>query len=266
MLFMSANWFSEKQMRHLFIEGLRNGVRGFDTAREYKVESVVSRALKDALDEVGLERKDVFIQSRVGNDEVQRLKIRDEVYRTLDRMRLSYLDCFMFHWPTPDYFLSAWSQLERVYQDEGLLRSIGMCNCRTRHLQLMIDNEVHILPQILQVEITPFWQNRDLKEFCKQHHILLQAFSPLCKMIQPIRDNEILKSLARKYQVTIPQIILRWQVQCGVSPISLSSKVDRVRSNFAIRGFELTDVDMKEIATLDCGYKYHLESATCFGY
>ena len=264
-LFMSANWFSEKTMCNLFVAGLENGVRGFDTAREYKVEKRVGRALKKALAETGIKREEIFVQTRICNEEIIRGDIRDEVLRSIDKMGLDYIDCFMFHWPTPGYYINAWRDLEKVYAEGDFVKSIGMCNCRLRHLQEMEDAWGG-LPDILQVEVTPLWQINDLYRYCKKKGIALQAFSPLCKMIPPIAKNPILTSLASKHHVTIPQIILRWNYQRGISPISLTGKVERVKSNFDIYGFSLSPEDMDLIATIDCGYKYHLESATCWGF
>lgn len=264
-LFMAANWSDEKQMVRLFVEGLRSGVRGFDTAREYKVEKRVGKALKLALQETGIARKDVFIQTRICNEEIIRGKIRDEVHRSLDKMGLEYLDCFMFHWPTPNYYIKAWNDLEKLYDNEKVIQSLGICNCRLRHLHQM-EKECSMLPDILQVEITPLWQVSELKDYCNDKGIVLQAFSPLCKMIESIRNNEILQALALKHGVSIPQIIIRWNYQRGIRPISLTTKVERVKSNYDIEGFELSEEDMKEIRSIDCGYKYHLESATCSGF
>lgn len=265
-LMMSANWYPEKQMRELFIAGLRCGVRGFDTAREYKVEAKVGRAIKDALEETGINRKEIFVQTRICNEEIVRGNIKDEVRKSIDKMGLDYLDSFMFHWPTPDYYIDRWKDLISVYENTDRVRSIGMCNCRVRHLQKMKDAEIRVLPQIVQVEVTPFWQINDLKAFCDENSIAIQAFSPLCKMIDKVKCNPTLLSMAHKYDVSIPQIILRWNYQRGIIPISQSGKVERIPSNFNIWKFELSSADMEEIASLDCGYKYHLESATCAGF
>lgn len=264
-LFMSANWFSEKTMCGLFTAGLENGVYGFDTAREYKVEKQVGRAIRRALTETGKKRKDIFVQTRICNEEIIRGNIRDEVYRSMDKMGLDYIDCFMFHWPTPDYYLKAWRELEKVFLEDKRIRSIGMCNLRLRHLHEM-EQCVDIMPQVLQIEITPLWQVHDLCNYSAAHGIVLQAFSPLCKMIPPIKKSSVLGNLAEKYGVSIPQIILRWNYQRGIRPISLTSKVERVRTNFDIYSFELTEADMNLIKSMDCGYKYHLESATCWGF
>lgn len=264
-LFMAANWSKENEMTKLFAAGIETGVRGFDTAREYKVEKQVGKAIQTALEVTGLQREDVFIQTRICNEEILRGNIQDEVHKSLDKMGLEYIDCFMFHWPTPDYYLKAWHQLEKVYEEEKTIRSIGICNCRKRHMMEM-EKECSVMPHILQVEVTPFWQIKELKEYCDEKGIEVEAFSPLCKMIKPIRENKILQDIASKYSMSIPQVILRWNVQRGIHPISLTSKVARVRSNFDIEGFELTCSEMEELSTLDCGYKYHLESATCAGF
>lgn len=264
-LFMSANWFSEDQMRELFVAGLEMGVRGFDTAREYGVEKEVGRALRTAIDTLGIKREEVFIQTRISNEEIIKGHIYDEVCRSIDKMGLDYVDCFMFHWPTPDYYLTAWRQLESIYSQYDFVRSIGMCNCRMRHLKQM-EKECSMLPHILQIEIQPFWQANDVLDYCRDHHISVQAFSPLCKMIEPIKSNSILNAIAQNHHVSVAQIILKWHMQRGISPISLTSKVSRVKENFELSSFTLSNEEKLEIKMLDCGYKYHLESATCIGY
>ena len=262
---MSANWFSEKQMRELFVAGLEQGVRGFDTAREYGAEKIVGRALRTAMDEVGIKREEVFIQTRISNEEVIRGHIYDEVCRSIDNMAFDYVDCFMFHWPTPDYYISAWKQLEDIYEKYDLVHSIGMCNCRIRHLRRM-EEKCNMMPQVLQIEIQPFWQADDVVDYCRERGIVLQAFSPLCKMIEPIKNNGVLNCIAEKHQVSVAQIILKWHVQRGVSPISLTSKIARVKENFDLSSFSLSEEELSEIKKLDCSFKYHLESATCIGY
>lgn len=262
---MSANWTTERNMVELFVCGLENGVRGFDTAREYRVEKTVGKAIKEALRITGIDRKDVFIQSRISNEEIIEGNIKKEVQKSLKNMGLDYFDCFMFHWPTPDYYINAWKQLEKVYIEGNILQNIGICNTRMRHL-IKMKEEVGILPQVIQVEVTPFWQINDIYAFCNENHIKIEAFSPLCKMIEPIRNNEVLNTLANKHGVTLPQVILRWNYQRGIAPISWTSHKDRVRSNFDIYNFELTDEDMNLMASLDCGYKFHLESSTCIGF
>lgn len=266
LLFMSANFSTEREMLELFIAGLKVGVRGFDTAREYGVEKKVGRALRKALNETGIRREEVYVQTRVSNEEIILGHIEEELNRSVDALNMDYLDCFMFHWPTPDYFIKAWNALSVIANENvTLVHSIGICNCRLRHLEQM-DRECVKMPDVLQVEVTPFWQANDLKDYCDQRHIKMQSFSPLCKMIEPICSNQVLLDLARKYSITIPQVILRWNLQRDISPISFSHKVSRVKSNFDVFGFELTESDMQRIALLDCGYKYHLESATCAGF
>lgn len=263
-LFMSAR-SNEQQMTKLFVAGLENGVRGFDTAREYRTEKCVGRALRKALSETGIARKDIFVQSRISNEEIIKGKISDEVKRTVDEIGLEYLDCFMFHWPTPDYYISRWRELTDEYRNNLAVRSIGLCNPRLRHLEEM-ERQVELLPHVVQIEITPFWQAKDVKRYCDAKGIRLQAFSPLCKMIPLVKNNNVLNSLAEKYGVTIPQIILRWNVQRNISPISMTSKVHRIKINFDIDGFCIHDDDMNILSRLDCGYKYHLESSTCVGF
>lgn len=264
--FMSANWFKENAMKTLFVAGLEAGVRGFDTAREYKVESEIGRSLKYALKKTGIKREDIFVQTRISNEEVISGRIAEHVRKSLRNIDLGYLDCFMFHWPTPDYLKQSWAKLVDYANSNDIVRSIGICNCRLRHLKNLKEWFPSDMPQIVQIEIQPFWQANDVVDFCHENGILLQAFSPLCKMIAPIKDSPILNEIAAKYNKSIPQIILKWHQQRGISPISLTSKVERIQQNFCLSDFHLDEADMNKISSLDCGYKYHLESATCVGF
>lgn len=265
--FMSANWMPEDLMYRLFVEGLKCGVRAFDTAREYKTEKSIGRALKKALTELGIERREIFVQSRISNEELQNRNLEDEVKRSIDNIGLEYLDCFMFHWPTPNLYIPKWKDLTGILKKGNTpIRSIGLCNCRKRHLERMKSEGVTFLPQIIQVEVHPFWQIKELKAFCDENAILVQAFSPLCKMIEPIKNNALLNKFANKYNVSVTQIILKWHLQRGIYPISLTHKVERVKQNYNLEAFKLSEQDMQDISGLDCGYKFHLESATCIGF
>lgn len=254
-------------MIKLFTEALLVGVRGFDTAREYGCEAKVGEAIKVACKYTGVSRDEIFIQTRISNEEIIKGNIKQEIDISLKKMGLDYLDCFMFHWPTPTFYIDRWKELSDLQINEynTKIRNIGICNCRQRHLDEMIQNNC-VLPNILQIEVTPFWQCKELISFCQSRMISVQSFSPLCKMIEPIRENVILNSLASKYHVSIPQLILRWNNQRNIIPISLTSKPSRVRENFDIFHFTISDDDMKIMSTLDSGYKYHLESATCLGF
>lgn len=274
-LFMSANWYPKELTTKLFEKGLSVGVRGFDTAREYKAESKVGSSLIAAMKAYGLKRSDVFIQTRICNEEIIRIGenfrkheqggVKKEVDKSLSKLQMEYIDCFMFHWPTPDYYIPVWRELEDMYEETNKISYIGICNCRLRHL-LDMEKHCRILPHVLQIEITPFWQAKEERLFCQQHGIAVQAFSPLCKMIDLIKGNKVLNLLAEKYSVSIPQIILRWDYQSGIIPISQSGKPERITQNFDIWKFSLSEEDMDAINNLDCGYKYHLESATCSGF
>lgn len=261
---MSANWYSQKQMRDLFVEGIKNGVVAFDCAREYNSEHRTGLALKGALEITGFKRENVFITTRISNFEIRKGQIRKEVERSLRKMSLDYVDCFMFHWPTPEYYITAWKELEKVYE-EGLCKSIGMCNLRERHIIEMY-RQVEIMPHVIQIEVHPLRQAQKIVDMCTKYKIAVQAFSPLCKMIPLIRENKMLCQLANKYQVTVAQLILHWHIQRGLGFVSLTSKVERIKSNYDLFTFEISPEDMMKIKELNSNYKFHLESASCPGF
>jgi diketogulonate reductase-like aldo/keto reductase len=263
-IFMSANCFDLKQTEKLIITGLESGVRGFDCAREYGSEKRLGKALKFALEEKGISRKDVFIQSRISNWEIREGNIINEIEKSLKNMGLDYFDCFMFHWPTPAFYIKSWKGMEDAYKN-NLTKSIGVCNFRIRHFMKM-DGCVEIFPHVLQAEFHPFRQAPNLINYCNNHKIAIQAFSPLLKMIPKVTENKTLKELALKYKVPIATLILRWHIQKDLCPISMTSKMERIKENFNICSLNISETDMAMINLLDEEYKFHLESATCPGF
>jgi len=261
----TTNWMDYPQMKTLVTEGLKVGFRAFDTARDYGNEPIVGRVIKECLKQQGMKREDVFITTKIGNSQQALGNIEEQIDMSLRNLQTDYVDLWMMHWPYPDYYVDTWHKMEKVYKS-GKVRAIGMANYRVRHFEHLFKEGVEIIPHCVQFELHPMRTAEDIVSYCREKNIAIQAYSPLCRMIEPIRNSELLKAIAEAHKKSIAQVILRWHYQNHTVPVFKSLKPHRLKENFDIFDFELSEDEMKKVSSLDQDYKYHLESASCPGY
>ena len=264
-IIMSTNWMDYPTMKEVVTAGLKIGFRAFDTARDYGNEHIVGRVLKECLAEQGLKREDVFITTKIGNGQQRLGNIEEQIEISLRNLQTDYVDCWLMHWPYPGYFVDTYHKMETVYKT-GKVKAIGMANYHIRHFEQLWKEGFDIAPHCVQFEHHPMRTADDIFEFCRSHHIAVQAYSPLCRMIDAIKKSSILNDIASKKGKTIGQVILRWHYQHQSVPCFKSLKPMRLSENFNIWDFELTQEEMAAINSMDCDYKYHLESASCPGF
>ena len=264
-IIMSTNWMDYPTMKEVVTAGLKIGYRAFDTARDYGNEHIVGRVLKECLAEQGLKREEIFITTKIGNGQQRLGNIEEQIDISLHNLQTDYVDCWLMHWPYPDYFVDTYHKMEKVYKT-GKVKAIGMANYHVRHFEQLWKEGFDIAPHCVQFEHHPMRTADDIFEFCRSHNIAVQAYSPLCRMIDAIKKSSILNEIANKKGKTIGQVILRWHYQHQSVPCFKSLKPKRLAENFDIWDFELTHEEMAVINSMDCDYKYHLESASCPGF
>ena len=262
---MSTNWMGYPMMKNVVSAGLKLGFRAFDTARDYGNEHVVGRVMQECLKEQGLKREEIFITTKIGNGQQVLGNIDEQIEISLKNLHTDYVDLWLMHWPYPDYFVDTYHKMEKVYKS-GKVKAIGMANYRLRHFKTLEEAGFEITPHCVQYECHPMRTADDILNYCRRNNIGVQAYSPLCRMIPEIMSSDILRNLAYKYQKTIGQIILRWHIQRGTVPVFKSTKPERLAENIDVFDFRLTDDEVLQISSLDCDYKYHIESASCPGY
>ncbi len=263
---IGTNWMGYAELRKILAAGFRAGFRAIDTARDYGNEPVVGRALCDAMSEIGLERRDVFVTTKIGNGQQRTGNILREIDTSLENLRLDYVDLWLMHWPYPGYFENTWRKMEAVYS-QGKVRAIGVANYDIRHFEQLLSGEPEIVPMVNQMEYHPLRTAKPLVSYMRDHEIRIQAYAPLCRLVPPLRESVVLKSLAMKYHKSVGQVILRWHIQQGdAMPVFKSYNPDRFRENIDIFDFALSDEEMAAVDALDQDYKYHIESVNCPGY
>ncbi|WP_105738786.1 2,5-didehydrogluconate reductase DkgA [Cronobacter dublinensis] len=228
-------------------KALEVGYRSIDTAAAYKNEQGVGDALKSA----GIARDELFITTKLWNDDQKRP--REALEESLEKLHLDYVDLYLMHWPVPaiDRYVEAWKGMIEL-QQEGLIKSIGVCNFNVEHLQRIID-ETGVTPVINQIELHPLLQQRQLHAWNATHKIQTESWSPLAQGGEGVFDQKIIRTLADKYSKTPAQIVIRWHLDSGLVVIPKSVTPSRIAENFDVWDFRLDKDELSEIAKLDQG-------------
>ncbi|MFK9090835.1 aldo/keto reductase [Bacillus salipaludis] len=222
---------------------IRNGYISIDTAAIYGNEEGVGQAIRES----GVAREDLFITSKVWNAD-QGYETTLKAFETsLNKLGIDYLDLYLIHWPGKDKYKDTWKALEKLYKD-GRVRAIGVSNFLIHHLEDLISS-AEIKPMVNQVEYHPHLTQKELQAFCVKEGIQLEAWSPL-KQGQ-LLEEPVLVDIAHKYNKSVAQVILRWDLQNGVVTIPKSIKEHRIIENADVFDFELSAEDMEKIDGLN---------------
>lgn len=229
---------------------IETGYRHIDTAAAYLNEEYVGLGIKES----GIDRKDIFLVSKLPNDDHGYENAIASCEKSLKRLGTDYLDSYLIHWPVlvqnvdrlEEDLCDTWRALERLYTD-GKLRSIGTSNFMEEHIEI-IKNNFSTYPMINQVQMHPQNPQEEMIEYCKQNSIIPEAWSPLIQ--GQAFKRELLREMAEKYGVSVAQICVRFIVQKGAIPVPKSATPDRIKNNADVFGFEISEEDMEKIATL----------------
>lgn len=237
----------EKQCEQCVSDALEEGYRLIDTAAAYGNEEAVGLAIHSS----GIPREELFITTKLWVQDAgyeNTLKAFDTSMRNL---KLDYLDLYLIHQPFGDYY-GSWRAMEKL-QQEGRIRAIGVCNFTPERLiDLCMNNEVK--PAINQIEIHPFFQQRDAMKIMMDWGVIPQAWGPLSEGQKNIFSNKILEAVADRHSRSVAQVILRWHIQRGTVIIPKTVHKERMRENLDIWDFALTKQEMEQIGAMDIGH------------
>ncbi|WP_282944285.1 aldo/keto reductase [Cellulomonas endometrii] len=227
---------------------LAAGYRLVDTAKLYGNEAGVGRAVRAS----GLPRDDVYVTTKLWNDDQGRDRTLAAFEASVARLDLGVPDLYLIHWPFPgqDLYAETWRTLVEL-RDAGRVRSVGVSNFTPAHLRRVIDDSGEV-PVLNQVELHPYLQQRELRAFHAEHGIATEAWSPLGRDTG-LLDDPVIVDVARAHGVTPAQAVLRWHLDLGTVVIPKSVTPERIRANLDVLGFSLTAEDHERIAGLDRG-------------
>lgn len=229
---------------HSITNAINTGYRLIDSAYNYENEGTVGEAVRKSR----IAREELIITSKLpGRYQEYDLAVTT-IQESLYRAGLDYYDLYLIHWPNPttNKYVEAWQALIDA-KKWGLIRSIGVCNFLPEHLTRLKD-ETGVLPSINQIELHPYFNQAEQRKWHAEHHIQTQSWSPLFRGVE-LLENDTLQTIAKKYNKTVAQVILRWHYQLGSIAIPKSASFERQKENIEIFDFELNETDMETISS-----------------
>lgn len=226
-------------------EAFKVGYRSIDSAQIYQNESGLGRAIKNS----GLNRQDLFITTKIWNEEQGYDKTLASFDISMQKLGLEQLDLLLIHWPSShrSLYVETWKALIQLKKDNRV-KSIGVSNFTQTNLQKIID-ETSVVPVVNQIELHPHFQQRELREFHSKVGIKTECWSPLGR--GQVLTDPVIGTIAAKHGKTPAQIIIRWHIENGFIVIPKSVTPSRIAENFNVFDFKLSDGDMREIEKLD---------------
>lgn len=238
----------DQEAYDIVTEAIKVGYRHFDTATVYNNEAEVGQAILDS----GIERESFFVTTKLYNDDqLGHDHIIQTFEKSLDLLQMDYVDLYLIHWPLP-VSKESWKALEEIYKS-GRARAIGVSNFEIEHLKL-IEAIATVQPMVNQFERHPYLQQNELHDYCSKQGIVCEAWMPIAR--GEANNEPQLIEISKKYNKTVPQILLRWQIQSGYVVFPKTKTVSRVKENFDIFDFELDATEMEIINELDSQTRY----------
>lgn len=230
---------------------LEAGYRLIDTAKVYKNEKSVGQAIKES----GLKREEVFVTTKLWNVDQGYESTLKAIDESLEKLGFLYIDLYLVHWPTADVAAlesinkreETWKAMEEIYRS-GKAKAIGVSNYTVTHLEEM-KKYATILPAVNQVEFHPFLYQEELLNYCKQNKIVLNAYRSLTNGQR--MNNEVIENIAKKYNKSNAQILIRWCLQHGVITLPRSIHKEHIEENINVFDFEILAEDINEIDALN---------------
>lgn len=250
---------SEAEAEQSVAAALQAGYRLIDTAAVYGNEAAVGRAINAS----GIPRDEIFVTTKLAVADQGFGTSQGAARASLERLRLDYVDLYLIHWPAGDHgkYIDSWGGLMKAKQD-GVTRSIGVCNFNAEHLSNIIDLSF-FTPAINQIELHPLLNQAELREVNAGYGIVTEAYGPLG--VGRLLDHAVVTGVARAHDKTPAQVLLRWSVQLGNVVIARSANPERVKSNLEVFDFELTDAEMATLNGLDDGTRFRPDPETYTG-
>lgn len=234
----------KEECERCVLDAIKVGYRHIDTAQSYFNEEEVG----NAIEKCGVPREELFITTKVWIDNYGYEKTKQSVLNSMKKLKTEYLDLVLLHQPFSDYY-GAYRALEELYK-EGKIRAIGVSNFYPDRLaDIVAFNEIP--PQVNQVETNPFHQQKDAQENMVKRNVQMEAWAPFGEGKNNMFENPILKEIGKKYHKSVAQVILRWLMQRDIVALAKTTHIERMKENFEIFDFQLSEQDMKMISELD---------------
>jgi diketogulonate reductase-like aldo/keto reductase len=236
---------SGEETQRAVIEAIAAGYRHIDTAKIYGNERDVGEGIRRS----GIPRSEIFVTTKLWNADQGFNPALRAFDASLDRLGLDYVDLYLVHWPVPKARLDSWRALEDLFGQKRA-RAIGVSNFMVRHLEELVAH-ARVPPAVNQIEVSPFLQQRAVREWCKAYKVVVEAYSPLTKGTR--LNHPVVAEVARASGMTPAQVLLRWGLQHNLVILPKSTHGDRIRENGLVFGVELSAKQMAQLDALEEG-------------
>ncbi len=231
-----------------------NDINAIDTSRAYGLsEKLIGQKIKNNRDKY-------YIITKISNSDQYSGTIEQAVLESLNRMNISYIDLLLIHWPVPGKYLDTWKKMEEL-KDKGICRSIGVCNCNEHHLEDIMKIAKY-KPVVNEIECHPLFTQNNLREYCNKNGIKILAYTSTARMDERL-NKTCLVPIAKKYNKTVAQIILRWHYQINNIPIFNTTVPKRYKENIDIFDFNLTETEIESISKININSRLRYDPENC---
>ena len=226
-----------------------------DTSRAYGAsENIIGKEIKKS------DRSKFFIVTKLANVDQYKNDVEKALRYSLKQLGTEYVDAYLMHWPVTETFLKSWSEMEKCYE-KGLCKAIGVCNCNIHHLE-EIKKIAKIKPMSNQIECHPLFTQNELREYCNKENIKVMAYTATARMDDRLK-NTCIVDLAKKYNKTVAQIILKWHIQIGNIPIFNTNSIKHYKENMDIEDFELSKEEIQQINSANINSRLRYDPDNC---
>lgn len=227
----------------------------FDTSRAYAgSECMLGKSLKK------YDRDKYYIVTKLCNGDQYKGNVRVALEKSMTELGVDYVDLYLMHWPVEEHYIDSWRQMEELYK-EGMCKAIGVCNFNIHHLQ-ELEKSAEIMPMVNQFECHPLLTQENLRKYCNDRHIQIMAYTSTARMDERLKKT-CLVSIAKKYNKSIAQIILRWHQQIGNIPIVNTFNKVHLLNNLDIENFSLTEEEINKISGINIGCRLRYDPDNC---
>lgn len=249
-------WKMTKRQMQIYHYAIHRGCRLFDTSYAYgQSVKILGKAIKNA------QRSELCIMAKISNAQQRAGNIEKALESLLRELRTDYIDLLLLHWPQTETYVSSWLQMEKLYQD-GRVRGIGVSNFHQHHLE-ELQKVSDIIPVVNQIEVHPLLTQKPLIHYCNNRGIQVVSYSPLGRMHDVLIKSKPLRMLSEKYRRTVPQIILRWNIQLGLIPIPRTLTKEHWDEFANIFDFALTEAELDLIDSINENIRLRYNPDTC---
>lgn len=248
-------WKNDYYFSKMVDIAMKNGCNMFDTSRAYAgAEYELGKALKK------YKRDEYFITTKLCNRDQIKGDIRGAIEKSLKELNLEYVDLYLMHWPVTETYVNTWKEMENLYK-EGKCRAIGVSNFNVHHLK-ELKKTARIFPMVNEIECHPLFTQNELRKYCDENGVKIMAYTSTAKCDERLKKTK-LPIIAKKYNKSITQVILRWHQQIGNIPIFNSTNLQHMKDNCDIKDFLLTNEELKIINDININSRLRYDPDNC---